>query len=221
MNEEDLLPLSAIAQYGYCPRRAGLMLLEQSWADNIHTAEGMRDHERVHEAGEDNRGDTAELRSVAVRSLRLGVSGSIDCVELHRDANGCELRNRTGFWKLRPVEYKHGEVRHEREYEMQLCAQAIALEEMLHCKIEEGDLFYHGDHRRVTVAFTPELRKETLEAAEALQQMVAAGKLPVAAKSRKCRECSLKEICLPQISDHTSRHLAAIRSAAIQEEAHT
>jgi len=217
MNEEDFLPLSMIAQYGYCPRRAGLMLLEQSWADNIHTAEGTQAHERVHEAGADYRRDVAELRSVAVRSLRLGVSGSIDCVELHRSPDGCALKNREGLWKLRPIEYKHGAVRNEKEYEMQLCAQAMALEEMLSCEIEEGDLFYHDDHRRFAVTFTPQLRNETIKAAQQLHRMVAAGELPEAVKSRKCRECSLKELCLPQISDRTSRYLASVRNAAVQE----
>jgi CRISPR-associated exonuclease Cas4 len=216
MDEEDLLPLSAIAQYGYCPRRAGLMLLEQSWADNIHTAEGTLEHERTHEAGADNRRDAAELRSVAVRSLLLGVSGSIDRVELHSDPKGYDLKNRAGRWTLRPVEYKHGAVRSEKEYELQLCAQAIALEEMLHCRIEEGDLFYYDDHRRVTVSFTPQLRSQTLETAQKLHGMVAGGRLPEAVKSRKCRECSLREICLPQIGDHTSRHLAAVRETATQ-----
>ncbi len=216
MDEENFLPLSAIAQYGYCPRRSGLMLLEQNWADNIHTAEGTLEHARVHAPGADNRRDAGELRSVAVHSLRLGVSGSIDCVELSKDPKGCELKGRAGRWRLRPVEYKHGAVRSEREYELQLCAQAMALEEMLHCEIGEGDLFYHDDHRRVTVAFTPELRAETLKVAEKLHGMVASGKLPPAVKSRKCRECSLKELCLPQIGDHTPRHLAAVRDAATQ-----
>ncbi len=214
--EEDLLPLSAIAQYGYCPRRAGWMLLEQSWADNVHTAEGTLEHERVHDAGSEQRRDSARLRSVAVRSLRLGVSGSIDCVELESDPEGYELRDRAGRWRLRPVEYKHGAVRREEEYELQLCAQAMALEEMLGCEIPEGDLFYYDDHRRVPVAFTPEVRAQTRETARKLHEMLASGAVPGAEKSRKCRECSLKELCLPQIRDRTSRHLAAVRDAAVR-----
>ncbi|NLG38115.1 MAG: CRISPR-associated protein Cas4 [Clostridiales bacterium] len=217
-DEDELLPLSAISQYGYCPRRAGLVLLEQGWADNIHTAEGTAQHERVHEGGRESRANMAELFGVAVRSLTLGLSGKADSLELSADPSGCPIRGMDGLWLVRPVEYKHGKVRHEHEYEMQLCAQAMCLEEMLGCSIPEGDLFYYNDHRRFAVSFTAALRADVRMAAEALHQLVRSGVMPQSLKSRKCRECSLVDICMPGLRDRSTVYRERLRLIASGKE---
>lgn len=217
-DEDELLPLSAISQYGYCPRRAGLILLEQYWADNIHTAEGTAQHERVHETGRESRANMAELFGVAVRSLTLGLSGKADSLELSADPSGCPIRGMDGLWLVRPVEYKHGKVRHEHEYEMQLCAQAMCLEEMLGCSIPEGDLFYYNDHRRIAVSFTNALRADVRAAAKELHELVRTGVIPQASKSRKCRECSLREMCMPGVRDRSRAYLEKLRRIASGKE---
>ena len=207
MDEDALLPLSAVSQYGYCPRRAALLLLEQSWQDNAHTAEGTLQHERVHQVGQEARRHDVQLFSIPVRSLHLGLSGSVDCVELSADPSGIAVKGQQGHWQLWPVEYKHGEVRNEIEYEMQLCAQAMAIEEMLGCSIEAGDLFFYNDHRRMTVQFTYELRQKVRDTAVALHIMVQTGVTPPAVKSKHCRECSMKDICMPGLKHGVRKYL--------------
>jgi CRISPR-associated exonuclease Cas4 len=199
MDEDELLPLSAVAQYGYCPRRAALLLLDQCWQDNVHTAEGTLQHERVHQAAQESRRHDVEIFSMPVRSLFLGLSGSVDCVELSTDPLGIAVKGQDGLWSIRPVEYKHGEVRNEIEYELQLCAEAMAIEEMLGCSIDEGDLFYYNDHRRVAVPFTKTLRKLVRETAVELHKIMADRNMPQASKTKRCRECSMKDVCQPGV----------------------
>jgi CRISPR-associated exonuclease Cas4 len=214
MDEDDLIPLSYLSQYYYCPRRAGLLLVDQQWADNAHTAEGTLLHERAHDGGQDRRGETLTLRGLLIRSLRLGVAGKADCVEAEPAADGVALAGRAGRWQLRPVEYKHGEQRAELEYEVQLCAQAMCLEEMLDARIVEGNLFYAGDHRRVAVALDARLRELVEVGARALHAMLAAGALPLPRKSPRCRGCSMVEVCEPRMRRSAAVHLAGLAVAA-------
>jgi CRISPR-associated exonuclease Cas4 len=218
MDEEDLIPLSYLSQYYYCPRRAALLLVDQQWADNQYTAEGTLAHERVHQAEHEKRGDSVTLRGLALRSLRLGLSGKADCVELKRappaTPGAVALPGMPGLWRLHPVEFKHGEVRDELEYEVQLCAQAICLEEMLGCLIAEGYLFYEGDHRRMAVALDERLRGLVESGAAALHAMLASGKIPPPRRSSRCRGCSLVDICLPRLRRSGTEYLAELRRAA-------
>lgn len=214
MDEEELIPLSYLAQYYYCARRAALMLVEQEWADNIHTAEGTLLHQRVDSGLTESRGDVLTLRSLWLRSLELGLSGKSDCVEATADPAGIVLPGTTGWWRLRPVEYKHGERRDELEYEVQLCAQAMCLEEMLGAHITEGDLFYAADHRRVTVQFDTGLRKQVKDGAAALHALLRAGRLPPARWTARCRGCSLVEICAPRIKHSATAYLEELAASA-------
>lgn len=210
MDEEDLIPLSYLSQYYYCPRRAALLLVDQQWADNQFTAEGTLVHERVHQGKHEKRGDSVTLRGLALRSLRLGLAGKADCVEMQAAADGVTLPGWEGTWRLYPVEFKHGERRDEIEYEVQLCAQAMCLEEMLGCRIAEGFLFYEADHRRQAVALDSRLRKLVEDGASQLQAMLKAGQIPPPRRSARCKGCSMVDICLPRMRRSGQDYLAQL-----------
>lgn len=196
-SDDELIPVSYISQYEYCKRRAGLLLLEQQWAENIHTAEGNIIHERVHSGLNERRSDSLVLRAVSLISYKLGLIGKSDCVELLRDSQGFSLPWAEGKWLIYPVEYKHGDVRDEPEYELQACAQAMCLEEMSNCRIDYGYLFYEGSHRRVKVIFDDTKRMHVHDVAYELHNMQKCSITPVAVKTKRCSGCSMNDICLP------------------------
>src|SRR3990172_2429435 len=160
-SEEDLLPVSALSHLVFCERRAALVHLEQVWTENQFTAEGRNLHERVHQADNESRGDLRIVRGLRLRSFRLGLSGVADVVEFHRGPTGIPLDNASGLWQPFPVEYKRSTLKHEPGYEVQLCAQALCLEEMLGARIESGAIFYGKSCRRQEVTFTDDLRAST------------------------------------------------------------
>lgn len=203
----DYVPLSFIAQYLYCPRRAALILLEQQWDDNIYTVEGALQHDRVHNDRREIRRDTIRLTSVPVTSERLGLTGKCDCVELVADANGIGIVGFEGKWRVVPVEYKHGVRRDELEYEAQVCAQAMCLEEMWGCVIREGFIFYVAERRRKRVELTADLRGKTEDAAKELHDMLKRGFTPAPVKTRRCNGCSMRDQCIPELNRNTSVYI--------------
>ncbi|MDD2599920.1 MAG: CRISPR-associated protein Cas4 [Kiritimatiellae bacterium] len=200
--EDNLLPLSATSQYAYCPRRFALVHIEQLWSDNIHTAVGNVLHKKVHSGVRESRGDTLILRSLRLRSLRLGISGITDVVEMIRtplSQGGIQIPGIKGTWLPLPVEYKKGTAKNNHPYEVQLCAQAICLEEMLGCHINVGALFYGETRRRCEVVFDEVLRQQTETVCARLHELVQKGITPSAVyEKKKCDCCSLLEICLPR-----------------------
>ncbi|MBN2141215.1 MAG: CRISPR-associated protein Cas4 [Desulfovibrionaceae bacterium] len=207
--EDDLLPLSALQHLLFCPRRAALIYLEQLWADNLATIEGAQLHAKADSGGASEIvGEVRVARGLRLRSLRLGLSGIADVVEFQRPggsrsppsglAVGVELPGAHGLWTSFPIEYKRGRLRREQGYEVQLCAQALCLEEMLGVHVPAGALFYGKTRRRSEVLFTPGLRQQTEDAARRLHELVAAGRTPAAEASKKCESCSLKDLCLPR-----------------------
>ncbi len=205
-NETELLPISRLADIEFCERRAALHLIEMVWDDNIHTAEGTVLHERAH--GDDileKRGDLIIARGLWLRSLRLGMVGKADVVEFHRtddsDITAANIRGKRGRWKVYPVEYKPGRLKQQRSFQIQLCAQTLCLEEMLGCSIPEGALYYGKPHRRLVVKFDKGLRTETQQLCISLHELVRAGKTPPARYEKKCKSCSLIDICMPNVTD--------------------
>lgn len=184
--EADLTPISALQHMLYCPRQCALIHIERQWADNAYTAEGRVLHQRV-DAGEgEQRGGVSIERGVPLRSLRLGVFGIADVVEMH--AGG----------RPYPIEYKRGRPKAHRADEVQLCTQAMCLEEMLETPVPEGALFYGAARRRKTVVFGDELRILTERLAADTRRMLESGETPPAEHdSRKCGACSLRETCQP------------------------
>lgn len=216
--EQELFPLSWVAQYGYCPRRCGLLGLEQLWAENAETASGRSQHARVHTARQERRGDTLFLYETDVFSHVLGISGKCDCIEAHADPTGVPLPHAEGTFRLYPIEYKHGVVRDEEEYLMQLCAQAMCLEERFSCAITEGAIFYIDSHRRFPVELNAALREKTIETARSIRAMLEAQKLPQAKYSAKCKKCSLMELCQPRLKRSAEAYCGKLWQLAEEAE---
>lgn len=211
---EEYIPLSYIAQYLYCARRAGLILLEQQWDDNIHTVEGALQHEHVHVGSQEIRGDIIRLTRLPVISERLGLSGICDSVELIADIKGIKINGFKGKLRVVPVEHKHGVRRDELEYEAQICSQAICLEEMWGCIIDEGFIFYASERRRKKIVFTEDLRSRTEEAARHLHVMLSQRLTPKAIKTRRCKGCSLREKCIPELNRNLTPYIWELIEAA-------
>jgi len=188
--EDDLLPISALQHLIFCERQCALIHIEGLWAENRLTVEGRHLHERADAGGGESRGALRVARSLPIRSLRLGLTGRADVVEFHASEGGAPPA-------VRPVEYKRGRPKPDRCDEVQLCAQALCLEEMLGVSIPAGALFYGTTRRRTDVAFDAVLRALTEETAARLHALVSSGRTPKAEREPKCDSCSLLELCLP------------------------
>jgi CRISPR-associated exonuclease Cas4 len=205
--EDDLLPLSGLQHLVFCERQCALIHIEQAWEENRLTAEGRLFHERVHEEGTESRGDIRIAHGVRLCSSRLGLIGIADVVEFHRVSGGpggnppdgaAQLTGVAGLWRPFPVEYKRGKPKPDDCDEVQLCAQAMSLEEMLDVSIPNGALFYGSTHRRKEISFVTGLRERTVELAERLHNLIRSGVTPAARYEPKCDQCSLFEICRPK-----------------------
>lgn len=192
--EDDLLPLSGLQHLLFCERQCALIHIEQAWAENRLTAEGRIMHERVHEEGKESRGDIRVEYSMPLRSLRLGLIAKADVVEFHRN------REQSGDkWRLFPVEYKRGRPKKDNVDKVQLCAQALCLEEMLSVDVPSGALFYGKTRHRQDVDFDADLRWETEDTAKRFHALVETGRTPKPVYGKRCKSCSMKYLCLPKI----------------------
>lgn len=184
--EDLLLPISALQHYLFCPRQCALIHVERLWAENRATAEGRIIHEKADSGKAERRGGVRTLRAVQIRSFALGIAGVADVVEKRGDM-------------LIPVEYKRGKPKAHRADEVQLCAQALCLEEMFGVQVPEGVLFYGAVRRRHPVAMDGELRALTVQAAHDTREMVRAARTPAPAWVAKlCGACSMAELCRPK-----------------------
>jgi CRISPR-associated exonuclease Cas4 len=201
------LPLSGLQHLLFCSRRAALVHLEQAWNENRTTAEGKILHERVHQGGDEARGAVRIARGLRLVSRRLGIAGQADVVEFHRiaDGDGAVLPGVTGRWTPYPIEYKRGRLRDEPGYDVQLCAQAVCLEEMLGVAVPAGAVFYGLSRRRQDVVFGHALRAATADAARRLHDLFDAGVTPVPEYGPKCRQCSLVDVCRPAAAGRSAR----------------
>ena len=200
-SDGEFLLLSGIKHFRFCPRRWALVHIEQQWQDNALTVSGHLIHERVHDENfTESRGSVLLSRGMPVHSQQLRIAGECDLVELHRDENGIPIHGRSGTWRVFPVEYKHGQPDERGADAMQLCAQALCLEEMLVTDIPEGAIYYGKIRRRVPVAFGAELRQTTAEAIAEMHRLFARGHTPKAKWTKACKSCSLVEACQPLLS---------------------
>lgn len=191
--EKNLLPLSGLQHLVFCERQCALIHIEQAWEENLYTAEGRVLHERVHEADQVSRGKIRVEYAMPLRSLRLGLIAKADVVEFHR------VRGSDGeIWRPFPVEYKRGKPKKDNADKVQLCAQAICLEEMLGVEVPCGALFYGKTRHREDVAFEDDLRSETEETARRFHILIEAAKTPKPLYGKKCKTCSMKDLCLPK-----------------------
>jgi len=216
MNREPLM-ISALQHFAFCRRQWALIHIEQLWQDNARTVEGNLMHQRAHDEKQiEKRGDLVIMRGLRVQSQRLGVHGICDVVEFKRSEKGIALAGYDGRWTPYPVEYKRGKPKTHDADELQLCAQAMCLEEMLLCSIPEGSLYYGEPHRRTRVEFTQELRERVETSLLEMHQYTERGYTPKPRPSKGCNACSLKDICLPKL--HRTPAVSAYISQHIGEE---
>ena len=200
-NREAEATLSALQHFAYCRRQWGLIFVERQWAENARTAEGQVFHQTAHHGPEsETRGDLLILRGLRVASPALRLGGVCDVVEFHRSPSGVPLMGREGLWLPYPVEYKKGSDQTRESDEVQLCGQALCLEDMLCCQIPEGSLFYGETRRRTRVAFDEPLRQRTFSLLQEMLGHMARGHTPAAKPHKGCNACSLRDICLPKLS---------------------
>ncbi len=188
-HEDDLLMLSALQHLLFCPRQCALIHVEQLWLENRLTAEGRLLHERVHKAGRESRRTKRIEYDLPLRSFELGIYGRADVVEFYKESHG---------WRPYPVEYKRGKPKSDDSDRVQLCAQALCLEEMMSVDVREGALFYGKNHRRLEVVFDDSLRQITQDAAQRLHKLFDLKFTPKPQYSKKCQSCSFESICLPR-----------------------
>lgn len=196
-SEDDLLMLSALQHLLFCPRQCALIHVEQLWTENRLTAEGRILHDRVHTAARESRRKVKVEFDMPIRSLQLGLIGRADVVEFHLQKDG--------DWQPFPVEYKRGRPKKDDSDRVQLCAQAMCLEEMLGRDVVEGALYYGQKKRRVEIGFDQELRRKVTQAAQDLHRLFDSGKTPPPVYSRRCESCSFIETCLPKTAGKKGR----------------
>jgi CRISPR-associated exonuclease Cas4 len=211
----DYLHLSLLSQYNFCKRRAALILLENAWHDNEYTIEGTLSHERVHSQGHVKRNDTINVYDYSVFSNKLRLSGKCDCIEATIDEKGFYFPLLERKCILYPIEFKRGIIRNEEEYNVQLCGQAMCLEEMYGGIVTKGSIFYINSHRRVEVVFTKELKCKVEDTAKRLWELLETKQIPQENYTAKCKKCSLYELCLPKVSCSAKAYNSRVRQTAI------
>lgn len=199
--EEDYLMLSGLQHFAYCRRQWALIHIEQQWSENERTVDGHLFHTTAHNKEKvEKRGSLLITRGLHIKSSQLGMSGICDVVEFRKSANGISLSSYEGLWEPYPVEYKKGAPKENDADELQLCGQAICLEEMLLCRIPYGSLFYGENRRRKKVEFTEQLRQKVYDMAAEMHDLWKKGYTPKVKPQKGCNDCSLKEICVPRLN---------------------
>ncbi|MDD2472428.1 MULTISPECIES: CRISPR-associated protein Cas4 [unclassified Methanoculleus] len=201
MNPDDYLMLSGIQHFAFCRRQWALIHIEQVWKENVLTFGGRQMHRNADDPFfTESRGDVLLSRSVPLVSHTLRVYGIADVVEYHRSDTGVAIAGREGSWTVVPVEYKAGRRKPDDRDEVQLCAQAICLEEMYRTRIERGYLYYGKTRRRTEVILDDELRNRVAELVAGMYALYDAGITPPAELLPHCKNCSLVDLCMPAVS---------------------
>mgnify|MGYP001559119532 CR=1 FL=1 len=194
---DEPIMLSALQHWSYCPRQCALIHVEQAFDENVHTMRGNAVHQRVDEPGFESFEGVRSEHALPVWSERLGLIGKCDIVEFYPDG------------RIYPVEYKHGKKRAKLHDDLQLAAQAICLEEMTGKLVTHGAIYHHTSRRRREVAITDTLRRQVEETVASVRTLLASGQLPPPANDARCKECSLQDICQPQVmADKTGQRKA-------------
>ena len=204
-SEDDYLQLSGLQHFAFCRRQWALIHVEQQWRENMRTVEGSILHERAHDEMLRERScNKIVMRGLRVSSSTLGVSGACDVVEFVRSESGARLAGEEGFWQPFPVEYKRGSSKLSDADRLQLCTQAMCLEEMLGCPIPEGALYYGETRRRERVSLDKALRQQAISMLAEMHEMYRRGYTPRVKTGKYCNACSLKELCLPALCGERS-----------------
>ena len=204
-DDSDFLMISGLKHFQFCRRRWALVHIEQLWEENALTLEGHYMHERVHDDGfTEARGSVLLSRGMPVSSQELRITGVCDMVELYKDEGGVTIQGRNGRWRLYPVEYKLGQPDLQGADALQLCAQAMCLEEMFVTDIPEAALYYGKIKRRQRLILTGELRQRVKESVAEMHRLMLDGRTPKAKMGKACKSCSLVEICQPKLMKQVS-----------------
>jgi len=209
-SETELLPISAIQHLFFCERQCALIHIEGVWSENRLTIEGHLLHEKVHDTGDESRPGIRLVRGLHIRSLALGLAGVADMVEFH-DAEAGPIPF--------PVEYKRGRPKISDCDRIQLCAQAMCLEEMLGGKIEKGAIFYGQPRRREEILISETLRAETQDTASKLHRLIKSGETPSVGYTKRCESCSLLELCLPESAGNRKSAVRYLKAMTNEETA--
>lgn len=186
-SDDNRVLISAIEHYSYCPRQCALIHIEQVFEENVFTLQGNAQHTRVDEEMTTFEDGKRVERALPLWSERLGLIGKADVVEFYPDG------------QVVPVEYKHGGRREHTHDDLQICAQALCLEEMLGVTVSSGMLFYHASHASRVVKFTAALREATCATIEAIRELWESGEMPLPVNDKRCEKCSLINICQPEL----------------------
>lgn len=189
--DEDLVPISALQHYLYCPRQCALIHVEQVFEENLYTLRGHAVHERAHEEGGESRGDLRVERALHLKHLGLGLIGISDVVEFDRLG--------TPF----PVEYKSGSKKNSKADLVQLAAQAMCLEEMFHKSVNSGALFYFASKKRLLVSFDAAVKDLVIDTTNKVREIIKNSIVPAPIFDARCPNCSLIDICQPQMISNT------------------
>ena len=203
--EEDYLMLSGLQHFAFCRRQWALIHIEQQWAENERTADGRIMHTNAHDGSfREKRGNVIITRAMQISSAELGISGECDVVEFHRSAGGIQISGMDGTYQVIPVEYKRGKPKEDECDALQLCAQAMCLEEMLCCEIPQAYLYYGETRRRLTVTLDAALRQRTKDMLAEMHELFRRQHTPKVRRTKACNACSLKDICLPVLEKKRS-----------------
>ncbi len=197
-DQDDPIMISALEHWSYCPRQCALIHVEQTFDENLYTLRGRAVHKRVDEPETEEQAGVRIERALPLWSKVLGLIGKADVVEFH------------GVTPY-PVEYKHGLHREQEHDDLQLCAQALCLEEMTGQAVPRGAIYHHSSRKRREVACTPELRGQVVQTIQAIRHMLASKQLPPPVNDRRCTKCSLQEACMPSVIDEGRRAMAVVR----------
>lgn len=204
-NEDDFLLLSGIQHFAFCPRQWAFIHIEQQWEENYYTVTGNIMHEKAHDKEfTEKRKNVIITRGMPVFSRIMGVRGDCDVVEFQLDKSGIPIKNYQGLYQPVPVEYKRGKPKEHDADLLQLCAQAMCLEEMLVCAIPKGYLYYGETRRRMEVLFDEELRRKVAETFEKMHQYYDRKYTPKVKTGKSCKACSLSGLCLPGLNKKIS-----------------
>ncbi|KST67903.1 CRISPR-associated protein Cas4 [Mastigocoleus testarum] len=190
----EYIPIAALNQYAYCSHRCWRMFCIGEFIDNKYTIEGTSLHERVHTTGEGNQEETWQVRAIWLKSEKYQLIGKSDLIE---SENG----------EFYPVEYKRGKKGEWDNDELQVCAQALCLEEMIGKVVQTGYVYYAQTHQRQLVEISDDLRQQTINTIADVTRIIETGIMPRAVYSKRCRGCSLSEQCLPKLVDKVGKYI--------------
>ena len=217
-DEDDLLPISSLQHLAFCERQWALIHMEGEWSENVLTMEGRQLHEYVHEQGSTSKSGVRLVRGLKLRSLEVGLYGVADLVEFHKDDAGVPVAGLRGQYIPFPVEYKRGRKRYDIADEMQLCAQAVCLEEMFGVVVPRGAIYYGQPKRRAEVDLSDALRARLREYCVRARELLAHAARARENVGRHCASCSLAEQCMPEVvkNDESAKYVASMQKFAAQ-----